>query len=204
MHTIPEIQQSALLVIDVINSCAQEQYERYGITFNKIRHMAYRLDTFIADWWINVGSPVIYVKTVPWQKKFLPENINLLYTDPYKAFYTEDSSGNAEEFYEVVPDPDDIIICKDTYSCFSSKELRQYLEENDIRTLVTTGVFTDGCVLASVVDGFSRGYNFVLLRDLIETTDEPDRQALQTQLMSYTFPVMYGTVMESTEMFAPS
>ena len=62
-----------------------------------------------------------------------------------------------------------------------------------------TGVFTDGCVLATIVSGFSKGYNFVMLSDLIEATDLPIRQELSKCLKDYTFPVMYGKTMTSRE-----
>jgi nicotinamidase-related amidase len=64
---------------------------------------------------------------------------------------------------------------------------------------MVTGVFTDGCVLSTIINGFSKGYNFVVLRNLVETTDLPIRQELAKSLLEYTLPMQYGKVMASEE-----
>jgi hypothetical protein len=49
------------------------------------------------------------------------------------------------------------------------------------------------------VGGFSKGYNFIIPRDLVETTDLPVRQELQSLLLDYTLPIQYGRVVDSSE-----
>ena len=80
------------------------------------------------------------------------------------------------------------------------EEVIKYLEDKGITDLVVCGVFTDGCVLSSIVSGFSKGYNFIIPRDLVETTDLPVRQELQKLLLDYTIPVQYGRVIESGDL----
>ena len=72
------------------------------------------------------------------------------------------------------------------------------MEQRGITDLVVCGVFTDGCVLSSIASGFSKGYNFIIPRDLVETTDLPARQELQSLLLDYTFPMQYGRVVDSS------
>ncbi len=72
------------------------------------------------------------------------------------------------------------------------------LERSGIKHIVITGIFSDGCVLSSIISGFSKDYNFVILKDLIETTDDEDRQKLQELLIKFTFPKMYGRTIKST------
>jgi len=60
-----------------------------------------------------------------------------------------------------------------------------------------SGVFSDGCVDATVKGGFSKGYNFLILKDLVETTDVKIRQDLQKLLKEYTWPAMFGKTIES-------
>lgn len=53
-------------------------------------------------------------------------------------------------------------------------------------------------MLSSIISGFSKGYNFIIPRDLVETTDLPARQELQSLLLDYTFPMQYGRVVDSS------
>ncbi len=50
---------------------------------------------------------------------------------------------------------------------------------------------------ASIGGGFSRGFHPVMLKDLIETTDDPRRRELQRLLMERSWPYLYGPVIES-------
>ncbi|MCL4417208.1 MAG: cysteine hydrolase family protein, partial [Actinobacteria bacterium] len=140
-----------------------------------------------------------FTKTPPWKKEFLPENINTLYSDPSTSYYSEDNSGFSEKFYLVKPNPKDVIINKNNYDAFSETDLNRILKEKGVKYIVVTGVFTDGCVLATIIAGFSLGYNFVILKDLIETTDSKIRQELQEKLKEFTFPIMYGRTLISSD-----
>lgn len=192
---------TALLVIDPVNSCAHERCETPGrnIRFSKIRLMLPKLAKFISDYRKRVGGLVVFTTITPWNKENLPENMNRLYEDPKATYYSDDTSGFDEKFYDVVPEKDDLVIAKNTYDAFSNKEMATHFEKSGFKYIVMTGIFTDGCVLASVVSGFARGYNFVILKDMIETTDDPVRQKLQEFLVSYTFPVMYGKTATARE-----
>jgi nicotinamidase-related amidase len=64
------------------------------------------------------------------------------------------------------------------------------------------GIFGDGCVMASICGGFSRGYHLIIAKDLIETTDDDGRQMLQQQLKNTTWPLMYGTTIESQQILS--
>jgi nicotinamidase-related amidase len=46
-----------------------------------------------------------------------------------------------------------------------STELEVFLEQEGIKTLLFTGVNTDQCVGGTLQDGFSKGYDCVLLKD---------------------------------------
>lgn len=187
-------ENTALLVIDPVNSCAHKNCEtpKLGIHFTKIRTMLPKLDQFIKDYRKQVGGLVVMTTITPWDKEHLPDNINLLYEDPSATYYSDDTTGFDEQFHTVEVEESDIIIAKNTYDAFTSQELTNQFTQKGIKHVIVTGIFTDGCVLASVVGGFSRGYNFVILQDLVETTDDPIRQELQDRLLKYTFPVMYG------------
>ena len=192
----------ALVVVDPINSCSHQNCEtpEWGIYYSKIRQMLPKLDSFIKEYRQKVGGLVVVTTITPWDKKHLAENINELYTDPDACYYSEDTTGFDEEFHIVKPEPADLIFVKNTMDTFADGKLTKDLKDRGIRYLIMTGIFTDGCVLASIVGGFSQGFNFVILKDLIETTDLPIRQQIQKLLVEYTFPNLYGKTITSSEL----
>lgn len=191
----------ALLVIDIVNSCCHEECEdpSIGITYNKIRKMVdERLLKFVDAYRNRVNKNVIMMGLQPWTREYLPKNIVRLYDEsPEATCFGEE--GFEEEYYRIVPAETDFVVKKNTYDCFASPELIDYLEQRRITDLVVCGVFTDGCVLSSIASGFSKGYNFIIPRDLVETTDLPMRQELQSLLLDYTLPMQYGRVVDSSE-----
>lgn len=195
-------ENTALLVIDVINSCANEKCEipEWDIHFSKIREMVPRLEKFIEEYRQRIGGLMIFGRTMPWQKEYLAHNVNELYEDERFSYYTRDRSGFAEEFYKVKPQNGDIVTDKNTNDALTNPELADELERRGIRYLLIVGVFTDGCVLATVIGGFSRGYNLIVLKDLVETTDSKTRQEIQKHLLEFTFPYMFARVTDSQQM----
>ncbi|HEY5478246.1 MAG TPA: cysteine hydrolase [Gaiellaceae bacterium] len=192
------VENSALLVIDVINSCAHPDYEdaERNIHFQKIRQMIPTLSAFIVSYQ-RLGGRVILTTTVPWREPFLAENINELYRESEDArYWSEDGSGRAELFYEI-PTDGATVFSKNSYDAFTNEELVDALERMGARYIIVAGVFGDGCVMASICGAFSEGYRLVIAEDLIETTDDEDRQALQGYLKQRTWPLMYGATVES-------
>ncbi len=192
---------TALLVIDIVNGCCHKKCEepKWGINFSKIREMVPELKRFIEEYRKTVGGLIVFGNITSWRKEFLTENINELYTDPIARYYSDDTSGFSEQFYMVSPQEEDLVFTKNHYDMFTNEEFCEVIEKKGIRYFIVSGVFGDGCVLSTIVSGFSRGYNFVILKDLIETTDVKTRQTLQKLLKEYTWPVMYGKTMNSSE-----
>lgn len=192
---------TALLIIDVMNSCAHEKCEipEWNIHFTKIRKMVPKLEEFITSFRTTTGAPVIFGRTLPWQKDYLAHNINELYEDEKFSYYTKDRSGFAEKFYVITPQKGDIVTDKDTNDALASPKLIGELSKRNIKYLVVTGIFTDGCVMATIIGGFSKGYNFIVLKDLVETTDSNTRQEIQKHLLEFTFPYMFARVTTSED-----
>jgi nicotinamidase-related amidase len=196
-------ENSVLLVIDVINSCAHRDYEdpRRSIHYNKIRCMIPALSTFIASY-KQLGGRVILTTTVPWQESYLPENINELYRNSEEArYWSQDTTGRAERFYQI-PADGALVFAKNSYDAFTNEDLVHTLEEMRIRYVIVAGLFGDGCVMASICGGFSKGYHLIIAKDLIETTDDEARQRLQQYLKERTWPLMYGATVESRQILA--
>ncbi|MFH0852346.1 MAG: isochorismatase family cysteine hydrolase [bacterium] len=194
-------QNTALMVIDVLNSCAHENCEirKWNISFSKIREMIPNLTAFIEKYREIIGGLIIFTKNVPWIKENLPENLNNLYKDPEARYYSEDNSGFAEQFYQVKPLKNDLIVEKHSYDGFTNPKLEKELKTRGIEYLVVAGLFGDGCVMSTICNGFSKGYNFIILNDLIETTDVPLRQSILEGLKDFTWPKMYGKTTKSKD-----
>lgn len=197
-----KIKETALLVIDVINSCCHPicEIKEWNISFNKIRKMTPNLKKFISQYRI-VGGQVIFVNCTTWKKEFLAKNLIELYKDPKCRYYSSDKSGFSKKFFEVGPQENDLVITKNTYDAFTNPKLDNFLKKHKIKYVVVAGVFGDGCVESSIQGGFSAGYNFIILKDLIETTDVEIRQKLQKLLKAYTWPTMFGKTINSKSFF---
>ena len=192
------LDNSVLLVIDAINSCAHRAYEdpERGICYSKIRQMIPSLSSFITSF-KQLGGRVILITTLPWQEQYLPDNINELYrNNPEARYWSRDTDGHAEQFYRI-PADGAMVFAKNSYDAFTNEDFVNALEEMRVRYIIVTGVFGDGCVLATICGGFSRGYHFIIAKDLIETTDDKERQEFQRYLKQRTWPLMYGTTVES-------
>jgi len=197
------LDNTVLLVIDVIRSCAHEQYEdpQRDIRYTKIRQMIPSLAAFMTSFQ-RLGGRVILTTTVPWQERYLPDNINELYRhDPQARYWSGDTQGDAEQFCGI-PTDGAAVFAKSSYDAFTNEDLVQALEQMAARYIIVTGVFGDGCVLATICGGFSRGYRFIIAKDLIETTDDAERQALQRHLKGRLWPLMYGTTVEAEHILA--
>ena len=191
---------TALLVIDVVNLCCHPKCERkkWNISFKNIRKMVSKLINFIDRYKEKFGGKIIYVNCVKWDEKHVAKNIKELYKDPKCRFYSKNPVFS-EKFYKVKPEKQDLVITKNTYDAFSNPKLNKYLKKNKIKNLIITGVFGEGCVNATINGGFAKGYNFIILKDLIETID--GRQKLLNLLKKETWPKMFGKAINSKEFF---
>lgn len=179
-----KIKETALLVIDVTNAWAHPSCEikKWNVTFKKIRKMVPKLQRFIEKY-KSAGGNIIYIKSTPWDKKHLAKNLIEFYKDPAVCFYSrkiysEKIKKLSEEFYKIKLNKNDIIIEKNSYDAFVNPKLNKTLKKKKIKYLIPTGVLGDGCVHATIQGGFSKGYNYLIPKDLVESTDLPIRQKL--------------------------
>lgn len=71
---------------------------------------------------------------------------------------------------------------KFTYSAFGSSWFVAYLKEHAIDTIVFSGVETDVCVYASVLDAVDAGYRVVIAADAVGSSDMAAHYATMTHL----------------------
>lgn len=188
-----------LLIIDVVKGCCGLEYERpeWNIRFSKVRELIPRLNGFAKDY-RGRGGRVIWAKPTPWTEEHLPENINRLYREnPQATFYVTENVDEYAEFPpEIEVEPGDLVVEKNSYSAFTTPRLMDLLDSD---TYLVAGVYADGCVNATIVEGWGRGLFTYILSDLVESMDDPVKQWQKDFLLSHGWPLMYGHVMTSVE-----
>jgi nicotinamidase-related amidase len=116
--------------------------------------------------------------------------------NPKARYWARDTDGHAEQFYEI-PTDGVMVFAKNSYDACTNEDFVNALAELRVRYIVVAGVFGDGCVLATICGGFSKGYHLIIAQDLIETTDDEERLAFQQYLKQRMWPLIYGTTVES-------
>lgn len=82
-----------------------------------------------------------------------------------------------EVLSELEPQPDEIRVTKHRSSAFQGTDLDLVLRSNDIRTVVITGVVTNGCVNATFIDAVMNDYYTFVVRDCVATTRQDLHEA---------------------------
>lgn len=69
----------------------------------------------------------------------------------------------------------DNVFIKNTYSAFQNKRLSDFIKKQKINKIDLCGLTSDGCVLATAFDGFDRGFDITVLKDLVGTCWGPEK-----------------------------
>lgn len=78
---------------------------------------------------------------------------------------------------ELEPLPDEIRVTKHRSSAFQGTDLDLVLRSNDIRTVVITGVVTNGCVSATFIDAVMNDYYTFVVRDCVASSQQDQHEA---------------------------
>ncbi len=76
--------------------------------------------------------------------------------------------------YELVftPAEGEPVFQKNSYDVFSNPQVKQYLKEKGVKTLVVLGGYTHACVDSSVRSAVTHGFDVVLATDLVGSPDK--------------------------------
>lgn len=89
----------------------------------------------------------------------------------------------------VAPRPGEVTIPKWHHSAFTNPKMDATLRRLGAKTLLFTGIATNGCVEATVRDAFARGYYTVVLEDCVGAYD-PDLQRYSLKNMATHFALI--------------
>ena len=172
--SIPDVQPSAVVVIDMANDFVfaggviadaggpeyQERAQQIVAPLARLLTAARRADI-----------PVVYATDA-----HTPTDSELRKWPPHSMAGT----WNAEIVQGVAPQPGDVVIGKQTYSPFLTAAFDQELKRRGITRLYVTGLHTDCCARHTSGDAFQRGYDLVWVTDALQAfTDEAHRAGLE-------------------------
>jgi nicotinamidase-related amidase len=81
----------------------------------------------------------------------------------------------AQVIPELTPQPSDCIVPKRRYSGFQGTDLDILLNENNVDTVVLTGLHTNICVRHTAADAFYNGYRIIVPEDAVDAFSEKDQ-----------------------------
>ncbi len=109
--------------------------------------------------------------------------------EPNEAGCTVSGTWGAEILPETGIKPDDIIVQKWRPSAFRSTNLDMVLRCNDIKTVILTGVITQGCVESTARDAMFHDYYTVIVQDSVATYKK-DLHDASLKVMSSRFDML--------------
>ena len=200
LRTLPEKvapEHTALLVVDVqADFCAADgAFGRLGRDLTAIDAMMQPL-TRLVESARNADVSVIFLRFA--QTRATESEVYREQRDRGRAGFRYCQEGTpGVEFYHLAPQLDEAVVTKHRYSGFVNTDLDLILRSNRIRTLVMTGVATNGCVDSTARDGFMHDYYVVFVEDGTATYwPEQHEATLKTVRDSY------GVVAGSDELIA--
>jgi nicotinamidase-related amidase len=157
--------RNALLLIDMqVTACGYDKpiYEQLDIYSGACGPHAWKAmpiqQTLLAAA-RKAGMPVIYSKHVFYPISGLPS------AEPSNNFSALNANSEVPE--EVAMQPGDLLVEKQTPSCFTFTNLPMMLKQLNIDGLLVGGNSTSGCVRATCVDGMALGYKMQVIEQAV-------------------------------------
>ena len=193
--------KQALLIIDYIENCCLEEYKNpyLNIGLSKVREIAKSLEKLLTYFREQNLGNIIWITSCPWIKGYVHPNIERFYNEnPESEFYSIKTGGN--DFYIIKPKKDEPVFEKNSYSAFSGTqgELSKYLRKQRIDHLIISGIYSTGCVNATICEAFHQGHKLTVIKDCVETFDDQAKQLFQRNLL-IDWSYMYGNVKSLSE-----
>lgn len=185
---------TAVLVIDVQRDfCAEDgvMSRVFGLDLRSIRAAVPALNVVIAGA-RRAGIPVVWIREV-FAPARMRDNHRLIHGDEESLRLIREGSAGVDWYAGVVgPNPDETVITKWNYDAFEGPELRRWLDDHDIRTVVLGGFTTNVCVETTGRHAYLLGYYVVTLADCTGAPDPAEHEAALHNLGRY-----FGSVVTS-------
>jgi ureidoacrylate peracid hydrolase len=156
---------TALLVVDVQRDfCAADgAFGRLGRDLSRVQEMLPALERLVGSA-RGAGVKVIFLRYA--QSPETESEVHLEQRGRGRADIAYCQEGTpGVEFHRIEPMAGESVVTKHRYSGFINTDLDLILRSSGVRTLVMTGVATNGCVEATARDGFMHDYYIVFTSD---------------------------------------
>jgi nicotinamidase-related amidase len=109
-----------------------------------------------------------------------------------------EETGNGYRIFQAfTPHPGELVIYKERASAFYGTPLEAHLQMLGVRSLIFCGDSTSGCVRASVVDAYSRGFHATVVEECVF-----DRSRISHAVSLFDLHHKYADVMPADEVLA--
>lgn len=151
-----------------------------------------------------LGAPIVYLKQR--NRRSGLDAGGLANITPQIMEGTAHNEGHQTEIYpELAPEPEDVVVEKQTYNGFFNTELDTVLRGLGVSNVAITGVATHICNDSTMRGAFFRGYNVVAIEDCSATFDITDQgwgDVSAEEINRVWFSIVssnFGDVMDSDE-----
>jgi nicotinamidase-related amidase len=196
---------SAVLVIDMQNgglktlTYEEPGFERSGTQVSNLAAIVPNLQRLLIAA-RNAGIFVAYAEWIDRSKDGVP-----LVNGPHLYCHRDDveppnvieDSWESQTVGELAPQPGDYAFRKSWSSAFHHTGLDDVLRRRNIRSVITVGCITGGCVLKSAVDASHHNYYPVLVRDCVGSYNQESHD-LALKWLETKFPVFDREEIEAT------
>ena len=197
-------EHTAVIVVDMQNDFCTEGGAMdtigLGTGLQPIREMIPALARFLDDARAT-DVPIVYIQAVynsddnrylspVWLEHAERRRGGLYTTIPL----CREGSWGAEVIDEIAPRPGELVVQKHRYSAFIDTPLQQLLRNRGIKTILVTGVGTNGCVECTARDGFMLDFFTITVRDCCATYWPEQHESSLRDL-----DILFGQVLNSDE-----
>lgn len=176
--TLQEIlnpKHTAILVVDVQIDFVSSEGKAAKKHGHDISHIQKTIDTInkLLDKARKIGLPVIFTKYVDglrYRKGPGLRRFEKLEKKEENMLALEGTEG--VDFYGVERLDDDKVIIKHNFCSFFETDLEEYLQQNNIKTIILCGVKTNACVETTARTAYHKGFYVVVPKECVATTDE--------------------------------
>jgi maleamate amidohydrolase len=203
-----------------------EVFRRQG--FGSRLGISGRVGLLIVDFVVGFADPALFgggnipaairmtVKTLAWarQRSWPVAHTRIVFSDatvdtdvfclkvPTLRALTE-AAASGQIVTELQPGPGELVVRKAAPSAFFETNLRSWLTQKHVETLLIAGSTTSGCVRASVVDAMSCGFKPIVLADCVgDRALAPHEASLFDMQQKYADVLTFSELIESMSQVA--
>lgn len=166
---------TALLVIDVQNDFCHPDghFSRHGADLSAIESALPRMRHLVIEA-RKLGIPIFLIQqqTLPNGTSDSPAWRRFKTRDSRSPYYATPGSWGCQFDDGIEFSPNDIVIVKFRPDAFLATHLDQFLRARGIKSVVVTGMFTEGCVESTVRAASYHDYYVVVAQDAVASTNK--------------------------------